>query len=311
VENQLPLPPPALPRGLDPVLLRSFCAVADTGSFTRAAESVHLTQSTVSQQVRRLEEQFGCQLLERGGRLVRPTPEGERLRGYAQRIVLLMDEAVEQVATGALHGAVRIGVPEDFAARALTPTFAAFADAYPQVRLEVTSGLSRALWQRFQDGDLDLALVKQRAGSAPGLAAWPEPLAWVDSRARPARLRDPLPLVAFPQDGLYRSEMTHALDAAGRRWRIAYVSASLASLAAAVEDGLGISLLPRRLAAPGHALLGAPDGLAAVPDLEVALHARAGLPAPARALAARMREVCGALLGGAVTTAGPATSEPT
>lgn len=311
MENQLPLPPPALPRGLDPVLLRSFCAVADTGSFTRAAESVHLTQSTVSQQVRRLEEQFGCQLLERGGRLVRPTPEGERLRGYAQRIVLLMDEAVEQVATGALHGAVRIGVPEDFAARALTPTFAAFADAYPQVRLEVTSGLSRALWQRFQDGDLDLALVKQRAGSAPGLAAWPEPLAWVDSRARPARLRDPLPLVAFPQDGLYRSEMTHALDAAGRRWRIAYVSASLASLAAAVEDGLGISLLPRRLAAPGHALLGAPDGLAAVPDLEVALHARAGLPAPARALAARMREVCGALLGGAVTTAGPATSEPT
>lgn len=295
MENQLP--PATLPRGLDPVLLRSFCAVADTGSFTRAAESVHLTQSTVSQQIRRLEDQFGCQLLERGGRLVVPTPEGERLRGYAQRIVALMDEAVEQVATGALHGAVRIGVPEDFAARALTPTFAAFADAYPQVRLEVTSGLSRPLWQRFQDGELDLALIKQRVGSAPGLAVWPEPLAWIDSRARPARTRDPLPLVVFPQDGLYRSEMTHALDAAGRRWRIAYMSASLASLSAAVEDGLGLSLLPRRLATAEHALLGAPDGLAAVPDLEVALHARADLPAPARALAARMREVCEAMLG--------------
>lgn len=277
---------------LDPVLLRSFVAVVGCGSFTRAAASVHLTQSTVSQQMRRLEEQVGCALLDRSGRHVVTTVEGERLLGYAQRITQLMDEAVAQLAPSPGHAAVRLGVPEDFAARTLTPTFAAFADAHPQVRLEVTSGLSRSLWQQFQQGGLDLALVKQRAGSAPGMARWPEPLAWIDSRTRPAAARTPVPLVVFPQDGLYRSEMTHALDVAGRRWRIAYVSASLASLSAAVEDGLGVSLLPRRLSTSGHRLLGQDAGFAPAPDLEVALHVRADAPAPVRALAAQLVQVC-------------------
>ena len=83
------------PKILDPVLLRSFLAVADTGSFTRAADSVHLTQSTVSQQIRRLELQFGCDLLDRNGRYVATTPEGERLLAYGRRIMQLMDEAVD------------------------------------------------------------------------------------------------------------------------------------------------------------------------------------------------------------------------
>jgi DNA-binding transcriptional LysR family regulator len=300
---------PQTPSPLDPALLRSFRAVADTGSFTRAAASVHLSQSTVSQQIRRLEEQLGCTLLDRSGRHVVTTPEGERLLGYAQRIAALMDEAVAQLAGSAAYSAVRLGVPEDFAARALTPSLAAFAERYPQVRLEVSSGLSRGLWQRFQQGELDLVLVKQRRGSTPGLACWPEPLAWIDSRSRPAFARDPLPLVVFPQDGLYRSEMTHALDAAGRRWRIAYMSASLASLSAAVTDGLGLSLLPRRLIEAGHRVLGAPDGLAAVPDMEVALHARADLGAPAQALTQQLQQVCHQMLA-PLPPAGPGSSAP-
>jgi len=281
-----------IPAMLDPVLLRSFVAVADTGSFTRAADSVHLTQSTVSQQLRRLETQVGCELLNRGGRYVTATPEGEQLLGYARRILQLMDEAAGQLAQGGAQGEVRLGVPEDFVARTLTPTLAAFADAYPGVRLEVTSGLSHELWQRFQRGELDLALIKQRVGSAPGLASWPEPLCWLDSRARPTRMRDPLPLVAFPLGGLYRGEMTHLLDATGRHWRIAYVSASLAGIRAAVEDGLGITMLPRRLAAEGHRVLEAADGFEAAPALELSLHVQAETAAHTRDLAARLAAVC-------------------
>ena len=142
----------------------------------------------------------------------------------------------------------------------------------------------------------DRAIVKQRSGSTPGMARWPEPLAWIDSARHPCHGMDPLPLVVFPQGGLYRSEMTHALDAAGRRWRLAYVSASLASLEAAVEQGLGISLLPRRLVGPGHRLLDGMAGFAPVPDVEVALHVRAQLSAPGRRLAERLCEVCEALL---------------
>lgn len=277
---------------LDPMLLRSFVTVVDTGSFTRAAASVHLTQSTVSQQIRRLETQLGCALLDRSGRHVVTTPEGERLLGYARRIAQLMDEAQAQIAGSAGQGEIRLGVPEDFASRALTPTLAAFAEACPGVRLEIDSGLSHELWRRFQHGELDLALVKQRAGSAPGLASWPEPLCWLDSRTRPAAARDPLPLVVFPIGGLYRGEMTNALDAAGRRWRLAFVSASLASLSAAVEDGLGVTLLPCRLATDGHRLLRAEEGFSAVPELELTLHAQADAPAHAKALAARLLAAC-------------------
>lgn len=282
---------------LDPVLLRSFVAVADTGSFTRAADSVHLTQSTVSQQIRRLEVQFNCDLLNRSGRYVATTPEGERLLGYARRIMQLMDEAVEQVTQGVEQGEIQLGVPEDFAAHALTPVLAAFAATYPGIRLEITSGLSHELWDLFQQGKLDLALVKQRKDSAPGIASWPEPLCWIDSQHSPAAARNPVPLVAFPIGGLYRNEMTHALDSSGRRWRIALVSTSLASVSAAVQDGLGVSLLPRRIAvSEQHHVLGAADGFADVPDLELTLHMQYQASTYIKNLAAELVTACDVLM---------------
>ncbi len=277
----------------DAVLLRSFVAVAESASFTRAGERVHLTQSTISQQIRRLESQCGCALLDRSGRYVATTAEGERLLGYARRILDLMDEALEQVRGSAAAGEIRVGVPEDFAADTLTPALAGFADAYPEVRLEVTSGLSHELWRQFQSGELDVVLIKQRTGSAPGVASWAEPLCWVDSRHRPAVQRDPVPLVVFPIGGLYRSEMIHALEASGRRWRIGYVSASLASLHSAVSDGLGLSLLPCRLVGSQQRRLGQDEGCAPVPDLELTLHARAEASAHTRDLVERMIALCG------------------
>ncbi|MNL55860.1 LysR substrate binding domain protein [compost metagenome] len=104
--------------------------------------------------------------------------------------------------------------------------------------------------------------------------------------------------MVFPIGGLYRNEMTHALDASGRRWRVAFVSASLASLSAAVEDGLGISLLPRRLATPAHRILEAGEGFPAVPDLELTLHARQDLPTHGKDLVRRLVEVCRPIMEG-------------
>ena len=290
---------------LDPDLLRSFLAVVDTGSFTRAATSVHLSQSTVSQQIRRLEVQLGCDLLDRSGKYVVTTPEGERLVGYARRIIALMAEAAQQLTLGMEQGVIRLGVPEDFAAHPLTSMLASFADAFPGVRLEVTSGLSHELWQGYQAAELDVVLVKQRVGSSEGLVSWPEPLAWVDSREHPTAGKDPLPLVAFPIGGLYRNEMIHALDASGRRWRVAFVSASLASLSAAVEDGLGVSLLPRRLATPGQRILPEDAGFAAVSDLELTLHAKQELPAHGKDLVRRLIEVCRSLIEAPAASPGP------
>ena len=111
---------------LDLELLRSFVSVVDAGGFTRAGERVHRTQSTVSQQIRRLEEDLGQTLLNRDGRAVTPTEAGERLLSYARRLLALAEEARDVVARPGPDGAVKLGIPEDFAACRLAKLLAAF-----------------------------------------------------------------------------------------------------------------------------------------------------------------------------------------
>lgn len=130
---------------LDLVLLRTFVSVVDTGNFTRAGEHLHLTQSTVSQQVIRLEQNLGCRLLDRSQRQVLPTEEGERLLGYARRLLRLSDEASEALSPAHGDGVLRLGVPEDLAGEVLMPVLTRFTEERPRLRLEVESGLSHHL----------------------------------------------------------------------------------------------------------------------------------------------------------------------
>lgn len=275
----------------DPVLLRSFVAVADCQNFTRAAERLHLTQSTVSQQVRRLEESLGCQLLDRDQRRVVATVEGERLLAYARRILALHEEASDVLINQRGEEVLRLGVPEDFAAERLMPMLSRFGRDYPAVRLEVTSGLGPELQRQFRRGEFDLLLVKQMGHSDDCVESWPEPLCWVDSVRQPAFGRDPLPLVAFPVGGLYRQEMLHHLEVGGWPWRIAYSSASLASVCSAVAAGLGISLLPVRVLGKGHRMLDADSGLPDIQGVRLALYAGSGLSRAGKALQEQLRAV--------------------
>lgn len=277
---------------LDPHLLQSFVAIVETGSFTRAGERMHLTQSTISQQMRRLEQQLGCPLLDRSGRQVVTTAQGETLLGLARRILGLLAQAGDRVGEASLP--LRLGVPEDFAAGAMTAVLAAFARQYPEVRLEVQSDLSHALWQAFEAGELDLALIKQGRGQGEPIARWREPLAWVDSRDWPAGERDPVPLVVFPSEGLYRRQITDALDARGIPWRIAYVSASLASLQGAVSAGIGVSLLPARLLQPDQVEL---THWPSVRPVELALHLGAGGSEPLSRLREALITLCDEVMG--------------
>ena len=277
---------------LDPHLLQSFVAIVETGSFTRAGERMHLTQSTISQQMRRLEQQLGCPLLDRSGRQVVTTAQGETLLGLARRILGLLAQAGDRVGEASLP--LRLGVPEDFAAGAMTAVLAAFARQYPEVRLEVQSDLSHALWQAFEAGELDLALIKQGRGQGEPIARWREPLAWVDSRDWPAGERDPVPLVVIPNEGLYRRQITDALDARGIPWRIAYVSASLASLQGAVSAGIGVSLLPTRLLQPDQVEL---THWPSVRPVELALHLGAGGSEPLARLCEALITLCDEVMG--------------
>jgi DNA-binding transcriptional LysR family regulator len=257
---------------LDLDLLRSFVSVVDAGGFTRAGERVHRTQSTVSQQIRRLEETFGRPLLHRNGKTVIPTEGGERLLSYARRILALAEEARDVVARPTDEGIVRLGIPEDFAAYQLTEMLSEFARSRPGLRLDVRCDLSINLRRDIERGEFDLALFKRDAGGTGAIASWPERLHWVTSARHPVDTRrDPIPLAVFAQGCLYRNRAIHALEAAGRTWHIAYTSPNFASIQAAVSVGLGISILPKTAINADHRVLSVKHGLPSVSHTELAL----------------------------------------
>src|SRR5260370_8851635 len=202
---------------LDLGLLGSFVWVVDAGGFTRAGERVHRTQSTVSQQIKRLEEDVGQPLLNRAGKDVTPTEAGERLLSYARRLLSLAEEARDVLARPGNEGAIKLGIPEDFAAYRLTKLLATFSRARPGLRLDVRADQSTYLKRDLERGDLDLALFKRAAGEKGGIAVWPERVHWVTSKSRP---RDTsagsVPLIGFPTGSLYRAGAIHALESARR-----------------------------------------------------------------------------------------------
>ena len=167
---------------LDIELLRSFVSVVDAGGFTRAGERVHRTQSTVSQQIKRLEDSVGKPLLVRNGKQATPTEEGERLLSYARRILALEQEARDVVARPVVDGVVRLGMPEDFAAYRLVELLSDYVRGRPTLRLDVRSGLSATNRAALERGELDVALLKRKAGKRRRVASWPERLQWVTSR---------------------------------------------------------------------------------------------------------------------------------
>jgi DNA-binding transcriptional LysR family regulator len=281
---------------LDLDLLRSFVSVVDTGGFTRAGERVHRTQSTVSQQISRLERTLGYPLLHRNGRLARPTEQGERLVGYARRMLSLEQEAREVVARPVSEGVLRLGVPEDFAAYKLSKLLSKFARSRPGLRLDVHCRLSVEIQRAVERGELDLALYKRDTGGRDAIAVWPEQLGWVASQRYPVNFnRDPVPLVMFEQGCLYRNRMIHAIETAGRSWHTAYISPNLVGIQAAVSVGLGVSILPEVAILPDHHVLKSTDGFPRITNTELALVAAADASPATRRLAEVLAEFCSTL----------------
>ncbi len=229
---------------LDPRLLRAFVAIADAGSFTAAAERLHMTQSTMSQQIGRLEEAIGRELVDRAARPVRLTVTGERLLGHARRILALQSEALTLVAETSGTTSVRIGMPDDIATPEMARAFAAFTRRHKEARLDVMTGLRSDLTRRYRSGELDIVVLKEDMPSADSWASFEEPITWFAAADAAGDLPDPVPLVTFPPGGLYRDSMFERLERERRRWYIAFTSASLRNVLMAVEAGLGLSLLP-------------------------------------------------------------------
>src|SRR5712675_2393218 len=163
---------------LDLELLRAFVAVADCGGFHRAAERLNLTQSTVSQQVKRLELETKRPLFRRTTRSVALTDEGEMLLGDARRLLQLEEAARHRLTVPRLSGVVRLGAVEEVADAALPPALGRFARLHPNVRLEVQVGVSSELIDQLDAGGLDVVLAKRPWGTSRGRFVWREALVW-------------------------------------------------------------------------------------------------------------------------------------
>ncbi|WMX48747.1 LysR substrate-binding domain-containing protein [Streptomyces roseicoloratus] len=262
----------------EPNRLRTFLAVAQTLSFTQAARRLGLRQSTVSQHVRRLEEETGRPLFTRDTHTVALTEDGEAMLGFARSILEAHERAAAFFTGTRLRGRLRFGASEDFVTTRLPEILEAFRREHPEVDLELTVELSGTLQARLEAGRLDLILAKRRGGptgegresrgggaggaDGEGELVWQDVLVWIGAprlRLDPDR---PVPLIVFPPPGITRARALEALQAQGRPWRIACTSSSLSANVAAARAGLGVMAHTRGLV---------PPGLVEVP-------ARAGLP---------------------------------
>lgn len=256
---------------IEPDLLQSFVAIAETGSFTAAAARVHRTQSAVSMQIKRLEDHLGRALFHRDGRNVRLNADGELLLGHARQILKAHREALATFAPSALRGTIAVGTAEEYAVAFLPAILARFAETHPLVQVDVICDTSINLARRLKAREIAFALVTHGYGDAEGIVLHREPLVWAGSAAHGAHREDPVPLALFHPGCPFRDWAIAALAAHGKPYRLAYTSISLAGIEAALRAGLAVSAVPLSIVRDGWRVLDARDGFPPLPNYQLAL----------------------------------------
>jgi DNA-binding transcriptional LysR family regulator len=280
------------PAGIDPDLLRAFAFIAEEGSFTRAAERVGRTQSAVSMQVQRLEAVLGQRVLQRGrGGSVQLTPHGQYLLDRSRDLLALNDEIWTTFHAPTVQGTVRLGTPDDYALTHLPGALKRFAETHPAVEVDVLCMPSTDLVARLRAGELDVILCSEGHEPAhwPSTELWRGPLHWITAARNSPHRRDPLPLALAAADCAWRRAATRSLERIGRRYRVAYTSATLAGTHAPVLAGLAVTVSPITWLPEGLRALPPDEALPPLPDCAILLlQARAPREAVAEVLAAHI-----------------------
>ena len=244
---------------LHPDLLLSFSTVAETASFTLAAERLGLRQSTVSQHIKRLETAIRRPLFARDTHSVALTSDGAAMLDHARGILDLNRRLRRHFEGSELRGRLRFGVSKDFATSRLPDVLGDFTAQHRHIDLELTIDVSGHLYERLDGGDLDVIFAKRRRGDRRGQVAWTEQIVWAGRPNLEVDAGKALPLIVYPPPSISRAYAIDALETAGRAWRIACTSGSLAGLRAAALAGLGVMPYAARLLPPGLVLLTARD----------------------------------------------------
>jgi DNA-binding transcriptional LysR family regulator len=233
-----------IPIDLDIDMLRCFMAVAETESFTKAGKNIGLTQSGVSVKIRRLEERLNTPLFNRTSKHLALTLEGEMLMEYARRILLVHDEAVSRLTEPKATGNLRIGLTDYFIPELLPSLLSKFRKQYPNIYLEIQTGVGINLIPLFENGELDLVVAGKDDYEGTCRVLTHEPLVWVVGRDTEASRHETIHLVLLPSPCYFRKIATESLEKLGRKWEVLFTGTSIASVQSAVQAGMGLSILP-------------------------------------------------------------------
>lgn len=253
-------------------LLRSFVAVAESGGFTKAAGFLHSTQSTVSAQIQRLEDEVGRPLFVRSTRSVQLTTAGATLLGYARTILRLNEDARLRLSGVRRAERIRIGANEDLTDSWLPEVLHRFGSRHPEVEVELEIGIGPKLFAMVESQELDLAVGSFCKGRAEGRRLWSNPLVWAFSKD--IEVPNELPLAFFPEPCPYREAAIRALAGSQRRWRIVSTCSSLAGVRVAALAGLAVTPLPLETMRPGLRILGSKNKMPRLPEIEYVLKTR-------------------------------------
>jgi DNA-binding transcriptional LysR family regulator len=255
----------------DPVLLRSFVAVAETLSFTQSAHQLSLSQPTVSQHIRKLELAAGRNLVTRDTRSVALTDNGEAMLGFARTILAAQDQAQSYFTGSAMRGRLRFGSADDLALTQLPGILRDFRQLYPQINLELTVSQSPTLLRRLAAGALDLVFIKQDPGSTEGRLVRRDRMVWLGHRSMTLDRDAPVPLIAYQAPSLSRMYAIRSLESVGRMWRITCNVKEVNGVLAAVRAGIGIAVFPQSLIPPDLAQVSANYELPELGDVDFSL----------------------------------------
>ena len=265
---------------LDIVLLRSLLEVVDTGGFALAAHNLALTPSAVSGHIKRLEHSAGKQLLARTTRSLELTAAGELLYMYARNIVDLEREARARLSGASVQGRLVLGASEDFAGAWLPQVLQTFQRWHPQASIELKVGITADLLRRQAHEGIDVIFGKQCSRTeGAGELLWAEPLVLAYAAGRLPDAQLPVPLALFPAPCVYREAALAALAQAGRAWRLAFDSGSMAGCVAAALAGFAVTPVARSQLRDGLRILGVEEGLPPLPDARFYAFPRNNTPA--------------------------------
>ncbi|MDR7126721.1 LysR family transcriptional regulator [Pseudotabrizicola sp. 4114] len=237
--------------------LQALCAIQDQGGVSRAAAALALSQSAVSHKIKRLEDVLGCALLDRRTGRPRFTQEGEKLLGYARRILALQDEALHALSTEPLSGRIRLGVTEDMTSSGVSRVLGRFTRLYPAISVQISVAQSRVIADRLDRGELDAGVFQVFADERrpDDVTLFEDSLNWVKSPELALDMDRPIPLLAFDDDCFYRDWALHRAPQPGAGFRLVMECASIAGMTSAIRAGLGVSLLNGRHVEPGFDVL--------------------------------------------------------